>query len=377
MKERNNFTRCKVIKVDEVPKIIECIKEYGLKILSLGIGGEYKTLSQAIRKLGNKEVTLAKYVYINLKDTVLEITTKWYEGKSCTYKVSLNDEIIVKQKGQYYFSILQKYFKIPKIVDKEPWTKYIDEDTGKFALSASPIIGFNPKYNKQELKDCYEYDLNSAYGSIQLDKIPDLQNPIVGWNEIGPNQIGFVLDDQLTMYKDGYADVVFNLIPCPEGLNKFIHKYYKLKKESKGELKSEAKATLNIPVGYCQRWNPFFRAYIVHSCNEKIYKLIDENTLFWNTDAIFSKVKREDLDIGEEIGQFKEIKCESVRYDGNVYQINDEIPVYRGVPKKWFEAYEKKLGRKYNLLLDGIPEKINIYFWNWKTLEMEINEIWQ
>lgn len=372
-----NFIRTKVVPISEIPKIIKCINNYGLKVLKLGIGGDYRSLNHAKMILGS-ELSLSKYIYIEVKETILEITTRQYEHVPCTYKISLNEEDIIEKKGQHYFSVFQKYFKVPKIINEEPWNKYVDAHSGKFMLSASPIIDFNPKYNKQELKDCYEYDINSAYSSVQLDKIPDLEHPIIGFNVVGANQVGFCIDEQLTMVREGFhADVIFNLIDCPAGLKEFITKYYNQKKTTTGHEKNEAKAMLNLPIGYCQRYNPFFRAYVVHSCNEKIFKLIDDDTLFWNTDAIFTRVKRNDLDIGDKIGQFKEIKCDTIRYDGNVYQINDEIPVYRGIPKKWFEAKERNLGRKYNLLIDGIPEKHNIYKWNWETLELEVDELWQ
>ena len=136
---------------------------------------------------------------------------------------------------------------------------------------------------------------------------------------------------------------------------------------------------LNLPIGYCQRYNPFLRAYVVHSCNEVIKQLIDDDTLFWNTDAIFSLKRRPELEIGTDIGQFKEIKCDTLSYVGNVYQINDEDPTYRGISKSWFKSFEKTYGRKYDLLkdFDKSISRINYYNLNWKELKLEVNEIWE
>ena len=73
-----NFIRTKVVPINEVPKIIKCINNYGLKVLKLGIGGDYRSLNHAKMILGS-ELSLSKYVYIEVKETILEITTRQYE----------------------------------------------------------------------------------------------------------------------------------------------------------------------------------------------------------------------------------------------------------------------------------------------------------
>ena len=394
--------RERIAEPEKVPELINCIDLYNLKVLKIGIDGDYKSLKMAQYELGS-ECNLTNYIYIELKETVLEITTKFLEPgrKACTYKISLDRKDINESSGLRYFVNFQHYFKVPKLTDKPQW---IDPNSGKFTLSASPILGYNKKFEKQELKDCYEYDLNSAYASVMMDKIPDIDNPIEGRVKVEEGEVGFIYDEHLTLVKGGIgetANIKFKLIDAPEGLKRFATKYYNIKKTEKALFEAakidlehgvagaaervkqhkqafnEAKYQLNLPIGYCQRHNPFFRAYIVNTCNEKIKSIIDKDTLFWNTDAIFSRVKRTDLDIGDNIGQFKEIHCNTLRYIGNNYQVDDELPTYRGVPKKWIEAAQKKSGKKYNLLTDPIPPKENVYKWNWQTLELEKNELWQ
>ena len=150
-------------------------------------------------------------------------------------------------------------------------------------------------------------------------------------------------------------------------------KWYNKKKNSTGVEKETAKAMLNLPIGYTQRYNPFLRSYIVHRCNFQIFDLIDKDSLFWNTDAIFSRRRRTDLKIGDNIGEFKEIHYKVVRYIGNVYQLDKEIPVYRGIPKAWFRAFERENGRPFDLLLDDIPKPMNLYEWDWDKLELRRN----
>ena len=184
----------------------------------------------------------------------------------------------------------------------------------------------------------------------------------------------------MSTVKPGFkADIKFKLIDTPQKLKDFLIKWYNKKKTSSGNAKLEAKAMLNLPIGYCQRYNPFLRSYVVNSCNEAIKAIIDDNTLFWNTDAIFSLKRRPELELGTEIGQFKEIHCNTLCYVGNVYQINNEDPTYRGISKSWFKAFEKEYGRKYNLLKDYDKpiSRINYYMLNWETLKLEVNEIWQ
>lgn len=371
----------------EINKMFSLISYYGLTPIKLGVGQQYKSLESW--KIANNisKVSLSQYMIIELKDTKLEITTRYYDfGTPCTYIFDLNNENIFTKTGLDCFKEFSRAYKIPKATEYniKRLEEYKNTESNKYICSASPILDYNRKYEKQILKDCYEYDLNSAYANTLLKKIPDLYNPIVAnWPDqikVNKNEIGFIFDDKLSLVNTGYyADIKFKLIETPQKLKDFLIKWYNKKKNSTGNEKLEAKAMLNLPIGYCQRYNPFLRSYVVNSCNKVIRDLIDENTLFWNTDALFSKVRRPELEIGTEIGQFKEIKCDTLVYVGNVYQINNEDPTYRGISKSWFKAFEKEYGRKYNLLqdYDKSINRINYYNLNWEELKLEVNEIWQ
>lgn len=371
----------------EINKMFSLIDYYGLSIIKIGNGQPYKSLESWKVANNMSKVNLSQYMIIELKDTKLEITTRYYDfGTPCTYIFDLNNEDIFTKTGLDCFKELSRAYKIPKATEYniKRLEDFKDAETNKYVCSASPVLDYNRKYEKQLLKDCYEYDLNSAYANTLLKKIPDLYHPIVAdWPDqikVNKNEIGFIFDDKLSIVKPGYmADIKFKLIDTPDKLKDFLLKWYNKKKTSTGNEKLEAKAMLNLPIGYCQRYNPFLRSYVVNSCNEAIKAIIDENTLFWNTDAIFSLKRRPELEIGTEIGQFKEIKCDTLVYVGNVYQINNEDPTYRGISKSWFKAFEKEYGRKYDLLkdYDKSISRINYYNLNWDELELEINEIWQ
>ena len=382
----NILKRKQIIKsAEEINKMLSLIDYYGLTPIKIGRGQKYKSLESW--KIGNNisKISLSQHMIIELKDTKIEITTRYYEyGVPTTYIFDLNNEDIFVRSGLDYFKEFSRAYKVPK-ADKyniDRLNKYKNTENNKYVCSASPILDYNRKYEKQLLENCYEYDLNSAYANTLLRKIPDLENPVIAkWPDqikVNKNEVGFILDDTLSIVNSGYmADIKFKLIDTPKKLKDFLIRWYNRKKNSTGNEKLEAKAMLNLPIGYCQRYNPFLRSYVVNSCNKVIKELIDENTLFWNTDAIFSKVKRPELEIGNEIGQFKEIKCSKLVYVGNVYQINDEDPTYRGISKTWFKSFEKEYGRKYDLLkdYDKTISRINYYDLNWETLKLEVNEL--
>lgn len=373
---RKAFKRKKIIKSpEEVAKLIRLAKEYGLKVVKIGIGGDYASYTQYA--LSTKNTSLNTHLIIELKETKLEITTRFLEHKPCTYIFNLNGEEIFSNSGLKCFAEFSKYWKLPKAstYKEKSVDRMFDFETGKYACSASPTLGFNTAYENQVIEDVWEYDLNSAYSSILIDKMPDLYHPLfIRDHKVKKGYVGFLINEQLTLVEEGgHADVTFPLIKSPEKLVEFCMKWFNKKKSSTGIEKLEAKAMLNLPIGYCQRFNPFLRSYIVHKCNLRILDLIDDNTLFWNTDAIFSKVRRTDLKIGKNIGEFDEIHYNRVQYRGNTYQCDNEIPVYRGLPKAWFRRFEKEHGRPFDLLHDDPPECKNLYSWNWNTLKLEKN----
>ena len=361
--------------IEEVEELLSYADKYGLKIVKIGMGGDYGSLEEATIKQAYK--TIRRSLIIQLKLTKLCITTSYFDGKPTTFIFDLNLNLDTHAlKGQQAFAQFQRYFKIPKASDYNiPGfnDKWLDAERNIYACSARPILGFNPKYDQKETSDVYEYDLNSAYSAALMDKVIDLSGPAGYKQEVKEGQVGFLLNDELTMiYPGQYADVIFNEIDSPSGLKEYCLKYYKLKQETTGSEKQQAKGMLNFPIGYAQRINPFFRAYVVHKCNETINELIDDNSLCWNTDAIFS-TKPKQLNIGNEIGQFKVEHFDTFRMKGNTYQIDDQLPITRGVPKEFFKRFEYLNGRKFNLLTDVITEHKCRYSFNFETLQLEDN----
>ena len=390
MKNYKVLKRKRIINsISQVNELIEGIDKFGLKVIPLGIGSKWKSFEQyQMSEEGRLYKGLSSHIIIHLKDTKLEITSKYGSMelmKPCTYIFDLNcDPKSTATTGLQTFTQLNRWFKVKKAKEYN-YTKlerWFDNESGKYICSAKPTLGYNPKYEKMELHNCYEYDLNSAYFNVLLKRVPDLDNPIYN-SKVSKGQVGFILDDQLTMILDTNTkcevDVVFNLIETPKGLKDYCDKWYGIKKTAiNKQIKQEAKDYLNLPIGYSQRYNPFLRAYVVHQCNELIDTLVKKNRdicLFWNTDAIFTTEPIDDqLNLGTEIGQFKKIEGKTVRYTGNNYQIDEDIPVYRGIPKQWFEAFERKEERPFNLLIDKPPARCNLIEFDWSTLTLKEND---
>lgn len=364
----------------QVEEILSLIKEYCLEVVTIGQGGQYRSENEY--NLSGNHKGYSECMVIHQAESVLEITTMYYDKdfKPTTYRFNLNLEDDVALTGHRAYAILQKYYKVIecKKYNVDEIDRLYNIETNKYVFSASPVVNYNPKFNKQELYNVYEYDLNSAYASVLINKTLDLENPHICLDTeiVKEGQIGFWLDDKCSMVRPGKpAQVIFNEIESPEGLKRFCQHYYDLKKKSTGVEKETAKGMLNYPIGYMQRKNPFLRSYIVSQCNEAINAIIDENTICWNTDAIFSSVRRPDLETGNTIGKFKEKLIPTFRIVGNTYQIDDDDPVHRGIVKEYYKRFRLREGRPFNLLTDklSMDDKKCKYTFNFNTLTLEKN----
>ena len=312
--------------------------------------------------------SLASYSFIEDKQVNIEVTTKYYQiaiGESnkfepTTFIFRKDGDVKVHCDPTQCYATMQRYYAAPDYSEDKVLNLKKNEK-GSFVLSAGALVGYNKKWDNRE-DYMYVYDLNSAYAAVMMDKIPDTSTYTLH-STVHDGEIGFLLSDGLPMVHKGYADIVFTLMDSP--YKEFARKYYDIKRNSTGSEKAKAKAMLVYGVGYLQRHNPFIRAYIVNSCNEFIKGLLDEDSILWNTDAIYSRRKRDDLTIGTDIGEFKLEHEGLIRHRGNCYQIVDSGEVtYRGTSKSWFAD-------DFNLLTDELPTQGNLWQLNRETLQME------
>lgn len=290
-------------------------------------------------KRDNEEFGGKAYIVDKLKMFELSYNNGGYR---CTYIFNkANNDIDDHRQitGMQAFNVLCRMSKVHKLIK-----------SGEEApFSASPLLYYNPKYNETR-NDAICYDMNSAYSWAMLQDQPDTSQPPME-KYIEEGEVGFNFDGE-RMTK-GFSHFVFKLIPSP--FKRFVDYYYNKKKNPKSKIeKRKAKEYLNFSVGYLQNRNPYIRANIIGLCNEKIMSLIDENTLYANTDSIVSLTERHDLEIGDGIGQWKVEHRGKFAYIDYSYQWNETCPSIRGKPKEYFP-------KGFDLLTDELPSCNNIY----------------
>lgn len=305
----------------------------------------------------------------------IRLTYKKPGVKLTTYVFRLDGEIDQNNQGQVAYRTLSHYFKeatgteldirdkkytgyktINKTVNKGKSNEYTEKSykwDSKIG-SARAILYYNDKFNNQRTSDCYGYDLNSAFTAAMLNDMPDTSKEPKMYARVKKGQIGFTgATGEFKAVFEGYATYVFDLMPSP--FKRFAETWYSRKLNAKTpEEKAKAKHMLNDAVGYLQIVNPFMRAAIITYSNKFIQNLIDENTLYCNTDSIVSKTRRLDIEktLGTGLGEWKIEHTGDFAYMGFTYQWNRDIPKWRGVPKKAFKE-------NFDLLTDTI-DSVNI-----------------
>lgn len=350
----NTFSRkrIKYITAEEMKEHLKYVKKYYQVVYREKASDEtFKRKAFIVDRIVNFEVTYEKGSY------------------ACTYicrKDTIEENVASQQtNGGEAFRILSKYYKVPKI-DK----KYCGR-ASEGGLSASPILWHNNTYENQWI-DAYGYDLNSAYSAAMLEDMPDTSKPMRRGTIKEGCEIGFeeVLNPKnptctmLVPKYSGFSLYIFPLMKSP--FTKFVETWYNKKAtaEKGSKEKVKAKGVLNMSVGQLQNVNPFLRATIIGKCNQLIESLIDEDTLFCNTDSIVSRKPIESLKIGNGVGEWKIEHQGKVAYKGANYQWDDGELSYRHISKKWFP-------KDWDITKDNVPNQGNIYQFNKERITLE------
>ena len=330
--------------------------------------------------------------YIKISPSVVSVSFK--NGKKpIEYKFFLTGDPDMNdyRTGGESFAILSRYYKIQRLENPEMFG------------SASQLLYKNEKYSGKRVK-AWSYDMNSAFGRMMLEPIPNIDTLELD-AELKEGQIGFYEHENRSSHnmdlRIGFEvgrkyRYVCELMPSP--FKKFVEVYFEKKKNASAKLKEavseadkekrrieklKAKNVLNMCIGVLQLYNPLLRACIVDRCNKFIRDLIDSDTIYANTDCIVSVKPRADLEamLGEGLGEFKlEHAGDFFAWQKKTfnYQWNLDIPVVRGVPKRWFKNFQKAFKRKYDILIDTYPDNdFNEYRFNKDKLCVEDNNLWQ
>ena len=290
-----------------------------------------------------------------IEDFVVNFQLTYKKGSEAITYICRKDGMKNDQhiKGIEAYRILSHYYKVPKMDEK-----YCGKaDMG--GLSASPLLWFNEKYNKTK-QYAYGYDMNSAYATAMIEDMPDTSVPMRSGYIVKGKEIGFKemlnpktnnMTTMLVPMYEGFSQYIFPLMESP--FKKFVEVWFGEKSKKKGKEKTKAKNVLVYSVGYLQLTNPFLRATIIGKCNDWIESLIDEDTLFCNTDSIVS-LKPLDLKIGKGLGEWKLEHKGYVAYKDYSYQWDDGKLSYRSIPRSWFP-------KDWDILKDDVPMFGNVY----------------
>ena len=348
--------------LDEINDVIARVEEKGY----VWFEGTYEE-GKKIRRF-----SLSTYACIDVTPIEVRITAKFDRIATYIFRLDGQQDVYCTSPLHAYKSG-QEIYKVPKLEDLE-WSKRVDVEKdmfGKYEKSAGALLWTNPEYDEKEVENVWIYDINSAYGAVLADKIPDLYKDL-GEGLVQKDEVGFVdIGDKFALVEYGsdlIAEVRFKLIDSPYRTwvtNCFkLKEFYKSKwKENKRQDFYEAymkyKQYINFFVGFTQRTNPFFRTYIVEKCNRFVKKLMNNKTIFCNTDSIHSAGPRSDLSVGSGLGQFKlEEQNVTARYKGANWQVAGQKPKWRGVPEY---RLRKPNGEWINLLTDELPDASSRY----------------
>lgn len=291
-----------------------------------------------------KNESFGARAFINDKLKIISVEYS-YGGKPCEYifdKSTGDTEDHQQITGLQAFNVLNRYTHINRVINNKTEAPF----------SAKGLLYKNEKYEGKRV-EAICYDMNSAYSYAMIQPMPDTSIPPKA-KVIEEGEIGFDLNGN--RQTKGYSIFVFKLIDSP--FKRFVEVYYKRKKEAKTQAeKRKYKEYLNFTVGFLQSRDPFTRAQIVGLANDLIKSLIDENTLYCNTDSIVSMSERPELKLGNEIGEWKIEHRGLFAYKGYNYQWNFDIPTFRGKVKTDF--YEG-----WDILKDELPECSNKFYFN-------------
>lgn len=263
-------------------------------------------------------------------------------GFCCTYVCRKDGTVLVDGiSGAATLKSLGSYAKVPRIENKEGYV-------------SRPFTYTNKEYEGKRVENCIGYDVNKCYRWAMLQPMPDTSvKPRAGTIKVG-EEIGFALDideDNFIMKREGYSNFIFP-IDKNNPFKGFVERW------SKEPNKAKAKGIINSLTGQLKYTNYYLRAAIVSYARQRMESLIDENTLYCNTDSIVSMKPRDDLKVSDEVGDFKIEHKGSFVFKASTYQWNYETPSWKGVSKSRFSKH-------FDLVTDDIPPLVMPYTYDY------------
>ena len=320
-----------------------------------------------------------------IQEYIVEIraTVAGWNGydKACTYIARKDGRVDIQQSPLGAFQKFQRIYKMPDF--RQPGYEKMQEFLGgsvlkngkeSFRRGAGLGIQFaSKKHSGRWINDVHYYDMNKAYASVLAgDYIPDtthyvMQKDVPDVLYVKEGQIGFLADMHLSICPPGdYADIVFDLMPNP--YKKYILELQdRLAKATTEEEKTKLKRIPNLAVCYYQKSNPFIRAFVVHTAEERIKKYWSDQIIYSYVDSLVSLSEIPDIPVGTGIGQFKH-KVDDIFIEGpGQVKLRHEVARIKGIPQAAQPI-------DYDPAVDKKPDKKNLPMtMNWNSLQIELN----
>ena len=236
---------------------------------------------------------------------------------------------------------------------------WFNKETYIPAISSAAMIWWDENRMGQWLK-AWGYDMNKCYLSLLSDPMPDVYG-VEREAEVWEGSVGFYFNGKKTVSRTGevrqllstttergaWCDFVCPLTESP--FREYARHMIDLI-ESGTEAGDKARVrTLKREVVCCvgnmQKANPLLRAAIVGAANNRMNLLIDENTVYCNTDCIVSTKERIDLPISQHVGDFKIENVGEFMYTGANYEWRGGKKAQRGPqgnPKTMYFDFKKR-----------------------------------
>lgn len=290
-------------------------------------------------------------------------------------KNSINETIQYKHKGKWYNYIINK-----SIIREKDYCKEIANPARAAAVFANmvdyervnlPMINLGAfhdakeEYANKQLHNCICYDVNKAYFATCIN----LKAPIHYLGELNRSpkagEMGFNGDGK-PVYGPStrFCRWIFTC-GINESLNNWAyHMLEKLNNCKNKEERKFIKDCVNIAIGNLgnkerlEKNNRPLRNTIVWTMNQRIKGLLDENSVYSNTDSIVSLKPRPDLPISDNIGDFK-IEHEGDFYYTDSYHYQWNLGDVNGTNESLQQRWERANKRKFDISKDDYTEFTN------------------
>ena len=191
---------------------------------------------------------------------------------------------------------------------------HVDPITNKFTFIIKNL-GVNPVEKLPlgaTIKNVYGYDMHAAFLAGCKGDFPDTTKDPRYLGLLKEGYIGFNIDGSVvrTVGEPCFVSFPVTKLPTLEAwADKMDAKILAARQAGDKQRKKDLKNIYTYAIGIMAKHNPFVRNVIIDNCLLAMKKYMNDDTIYSVTDSIYSTTKRDDLPIGEHIGEFSYEGC--------------------------------------------------------------------